>query len=264
MSEDQPKPRRKLLPASVRSPGALFLQFAATHLEETELSGHRTGTESSRFAPVRSHLSALLFAGSALEAHVVGLHHCFFAHRMRAEAVVAWRQRPLPERLADLLPKKVLSQRRRRLLDDVLALQRRVLQPPPFHVAEQIELFAPAAPPEKGAFWFGNTESTWVKMPSAGDDDDTHHPAGFPLDPLDLQPRHLVTALLILLEHAVLLDRAYRSWSEWPLSVFVGGEVRTAGEWLGVLRHSYEGPHAAYFRRIRIDLSEESDDDDPE
>lgn len=254
--EPRSPPRRKLSPASVRSPGAIFLYFAARNLDEScRLEGAGRDVER-RWRAVEHRLSAFVFACSALEAHVVGVHQCFFAHRLPAREVRAWRELPLDERVKDLLPKRSLSSRRRRLLAEVMAFKRRVEQPPPFQVAEQIELFGPPEPPSSGTFWFGAERGAFVKVTPKRDDDNEDRPTGLPKDPLDLEAVPLVTALLVVLEHCVLLDRHFQGWAEWPLSLRRDGRTVTAAEWFFELRAGYDGPHAAYFRRIRTDLEE--------
>lgn len=256
-SPSRPSPARKASPASIRSPGAIFLSFAARNFDEARRVDE-AGREDpdQRWRATEHRLAAFLFACSALEAHVVGVHQCFFGQGRTPRELRTWRARSLEARVKELLPKRSWSVRRRRLLADVVQLRRRAEQPPPFQVAEQIELFGPAEPPAHGAFWFGPDRGGWFKVAPRRDEDDEHQPAGLPDDPLDLDERQLTTALLVVLEHTVLLDRHFQGWSEWPLSARVGGRTVTAAEWFDALRAGYEGPHAAYFRRVRADLDE--------
>lgn len=255
--------RKKASAAAVRSPAALFLHFAARNLEESRID---TAVSLSERTPqwrlVEHRLSCVLFACSALEAHLVAVHQVFFAHRLSRQEASSWRQLPMVERLSSLLSKRVFSTRRQMLLQEVLELRERIAQPPPFQVAEQIELFAPVQTRSSSDFWFGSAQGAWVKVPLETQEGTDHQPsAGLPKDPADLNDTHVVTALLILLEHAILLDRAYANWSEWPLSVLRDRVACPAVLWFEDLRQAYEGPHAAYFRRIRTELQVDGDDD---
>lgn len=254
--------RKKASTAAVRSPAALFLHFAARNLEESRVFVSPAGHEHTpQWRLVEHRLSAILFACSAVEAHLVAIHQVFFAHRISRQEAADWRQLPILERLASLLPKRVFSARRQLLLREVLDLRERISQPPPFQVAEQIELFAPVQTRSSSDFWFGSSQGAWVKVPLDAQEEEENPPgAGLPKDPADLQDIHVVTALLILLEHAILLDRIYQNWSEWPLSVLRDKDPSPATQWFEELRESYEGPHAAYFRRLRTDLQAESED----
>lgn len=267
--EGLPSPRRKRSSAAVRSPAALFLHFAARNLDEADrLQGeqgphrHPSIPPGVRWRVMEHRLSCVRFATAALEAHVLALHQVFFAHQMTQAEGAAWRRLPLSERLQALLPKRVLSPRRRNLLQEVLALEERISRPPPFQVAEQIELFAPTETRSSADFWFGSARGAWVKVPlRQSDEPDEARPAGLPDDPAELSTPHVLACLLVLLEHALLLDRAYPEWSEWPLSLFHDGQARSAGEWFQALRERYEGPQAAYFRRIRTELQAGDDDE---
>ena len=255
--------RKKASTAAVRSPAALFLHFSARNLEESRSLLATTGPEqhTPQWRLVEHRLSALLFACSALEAHLVAIHQVFFGHRISRQEAAAWRQLPILERLSSLLPKRVFSTRRQLLLREVLELRERIAQPPPFQVAEQIELFAPVQTRSSSDFWFGSSQGAWVKVPLDAQEEEENPPsAGLPKDPADLLDLHVVTALLILLEHAILLDRIYQNWSEWPLSVLRDRDPSHASQWFEELRAPYEGPHAAYFRRLRTDLQADADE----
>lgn len=255
--------RKKASTAALRSPAALFLHFAARNLDESRGIAPVSSLEHAhQWRLVEHRLSCVLFACSALEAHLVAIHQVFFAHRMSRQNAATWRQLPLVERLSSLLPKRVFSTRRQGLLHEVLELRERIAQPPPFQVAEQIELFAPVRTRSSSDFWFGSSPGTWVKVPLETSEK-IDHPAsaGLPKDPADLKDVHIVTALLILLEHAILLDRAYPQWSEWPLSVLLERDAIPAAAWFEALRERYDGPHAAYFRRIRTELHSGHDSD---
>lgn len=240
--------RKRSLP-TIRSPGPVFLAFAISSYREAKelLDDPAVG----RFRALEMRLGALLYTSSAIEAHAVAVHQCFFARDMPTREVLLWRRGPLVERFADLLPRKVHSARRQRLLADVVELIDLVRQPPPIAVAEQIDLFERTERPSGPEFWFGNT--VWVRRePPRLPEEERHHPAELPIDPLELTDQALETALLILLEHVVLLDRHYTRWAEWPLATRIGGETVTAAAWFDELRKAYDGPHAAYFRRIAL------------
>lgn len=236
---------------TIRSPAAVFLAYAMRNLDLAEAAKRERPLAQARWRAVEHRLSCFVFACSALEAHAVAVHQAFFAHRMPSRAVLAWRERPLAERLFELLPRRERSLRREQLLEDVLTFRRRVEQPPPFPVAEQIELFARPEPERADAFWFGDARSAFVRLFSEPSDE--HRPADLPGHPLDLDERGLETALLVVLEHIVLLDRHFKGWAEWPLRAVKDGRPQSAAAWFEELRGRYEGPHAAYFRRIRIE-----------
>jgi hypothetical protein len=63
-----------------------------------------------------------------------------------------------------------------------------------------------------------------------------------------------------VLEHCVLLDRSFVGWAEHPLTASDQGEPLTATAWFEELRAAYEGPHAAYFRRVVTARGREADD----
>lgn len=236
---------------TVRSPGSVFLGFArAAWSEGRSEAGTRAPAE--RWRPLELRLRCLTFALTALEAHVVAVQQTFFAREMTGKQVLSWRRRSLLERISDLLPKRAHSARRQRLLRDVTELERVIRQPPPLQVAEQIDLFERSVQPRGADFWFGN--AVWVKRPGKKDDDEGHRPAGLPRDPLELTDGALDTALLIVLEHCVLLDRTFQGWAEHPLSTRHEGKTLSAGDWFTELREGYTGPHAAYFKRVVVDL----------
>lgn len=240
--------RKRTLP-TVRSPGPVFLGFARVAFDESRALARSTSPEE-RWLPLERRVRCLLYALSALEAHVVAVHQAFFARELSTRQVIAWRKRPLLERLSELLPKRLHSARRQRLLRDVLELERVTRQPPPLEVAEQIDLFERSERPSGIDFWFGR--AVWVRRPTARDDEDGHRPAALPRDPLELDDRALVTALLVVLEHCVVLDRTYEGWTEHPLATQVGSRTLTAGEWFQELRDGYEGSHAAFFKRVAV------------
>jgi hypothetical protein len=243
--------RKRTLP-TIRSPGPVFLSFAAEAYRGSRDAEAEGAVSLGRFRSLEQRTSALMFASCALEAHSVAVHQAFFARDMSTREVAEWRRRGLVERFADLLPKKVHSARRQRLLMDVTELIEVVRQPPPIRVAEQIDLFDRTERPTGPDFWFGN--SVWVRRDGPRlPEDERHRPADLPTDPLELTHTHLVTALLILLEHCVLLDRHFTRWAEWPLATLIDGQVLTAASWFDELRKSYAGPHAAYFRRIVLE-----------
>ena len=246
---EQRSARKRSLP-TIRSPGPVFLAFAAQSYREARDLPDDAGAIA-RFRPLELRLSALTFMASALEAHMVAVHQCFFARDMPTREVLLWRRGPLIARFADLLPRKVYSARRQRLLADVVELIDVARQPPPIAVAEQIDLFERTERPSGPEFWFGN--SVWVRrdVPRLPEEE-RHHPAALPTDPLELEDESMQTALLILLEQCVLLDRHYTAWAEWPLATRIGSETLTAAAWFDEMRQAYNGPHAAYFRRISL------------
>jgi len=257
---DPPQPRgaRKRSLPTIRSPGPVFLGFAAHNyraacdVEPDTPFGLAGPAGPARFRALELRTAALLFASCALEAHVVAVHQCFFARDLSTRQVLAWRKLDLVARFADLLPRRVHSARRQRLLLDVVELLGVVRQPPPLRVAEQIDLFERSVRPSGPSFWYGN--AVWVRRDNARpSDDERHRPADLPRDPLELALTQLQTALLVLLEHCVLLDRHFSRWAEWPLATVVDGGVLTAAGWFDELRRAYLGPHAAYFRRIVVE-----------
>jgi hypothetical protein len=248
---EPPRPRgaRKRTLPTIRSPGPVFLGFAARSFRAAADAQGQPAPALTGFRALEQRTSALLFASCALEAHTVAVHQCFFARDLSTREILLWRKGDLVDRLADLLPKKVHSPRRQRLLMDVAELCELVRQPPPIRVAEQIDLFERTERPSGPEFWFGNT--VWVRRDESRlIEDERHRPADLPADPLELTHEHLVTALLILLEHCVLLDRHFARWAEWPLATLLDGQVLTAATWFDELRRAYAGPHAAYFRRV--------------
>lgn len=236
---------------TVRSPGPVFLGFARAAFSDAKTLGDARLPVEERWRPLELRLRCLTYALTALEAHVVAVHQCFFAREMTTRQVLSWRKRPLLDRFSDLLPKRAHSARRQRLLRDVVELERLVRQPPPLQVVEQIDLFERSERPRGADFWFGN--AVWVRRAGPKDDDEGHRPAELPRDPLELTDRALDTALLVVLEHVVLLDRTFRGWAEHPLSTRYDGKALTAGEWFLELRESYVGPHAAFFKRVVVD-----------
>jgi hypothetical protein len=236
---------------TVRSPGPVFLGFAAEAFRASQELAEGPLLPAERWRPTEARISALSYAHAALEAHTVGVHHCFFGQKMATREVVAWRQQSLVQRFAELLPKTAQSGRRQRLLRDVVELLALCRQPPPLHVVEQIELFARKDKPSGADFWFGR--STWVRreLPKGSlGDKEPGHPAGLPKDPLALGESPTMTALLVLLEHVILLDRYYPRWSEWPLRTWRRAEELSAAGWFEELRGGYDGPHASSFRRV--------------
>ncbi len=243
--------RQRSVP-TVRSPGPVFLGFARAAFRGLAEASETPGSPAERWRPVELRLRCLSYALTALEAHVVAVHQTFFARELSGKQVLAWRRRPLLERFSELLPKKAYSARRQRLLRDVVELERVVRQPPPFQVAEQIDLFQRSERPSGADFWFGN--AVWVRRPrSAKDADEGQRPGYLPQDPLELSERQLQTALLIVLEHCVLLDRTFQGWAEHPLSTRDEGRTLTASDWFAELREGYTGPHAAFFKRVVVE-----------
>lgn len=240
--------RQRTLP-TVRVPGPVFLGFARAAYEEARASA-ATSSPEDRWLPLERRARCLTYALTALEAHVVGVHQSFFARELTTRQVRAWRRRPLLERFSDLLPKRQHSARRQRLLRDVLELAHVLAQPPPFQVVEQIDLFERSERASGADFWFGR--AVWVRRHGPKDDEDGHRPAALPRDPLDLDERALETALLIVLEHCVLLDRTFQGWAEHPLTTRFEGRTLTAGEWFAELREGYTGPHATFFKRVVV------------
>lgn len=240
--------RKRTLP-TVRSPGPVFLGFARAAFEEARALP-ATPSSDERWLPLERRVRCLGYALTALEAHVVAVHQAFFARELTTRQARAWRKRPLLERFSELLPKRAHSARRQRLLRDVLELERVLRQPPPLEVAEQIDLFERSERPSGADFWFG--KAVWVRRHAPKDDDEGHRPAALPRDPLDLDQRALETALLVVLEHCVLLDRTFQGWAEHPLTTKVAGRTLSAREWFSELREGYTGPHAAYFKRVVV------------
>jgi hypothetical protein len=250
---EQRSARRRLRP-TVRSPGPLFLGFAYESWSASQDWADEAPLPTDRWRGLEIRLSCLNFAMSALEAHTVAVHQVFFAGSMPRRQVAEWRRRPLVERMADLLPKKVHSARRQRLLQDVIDLVEHVRQPPPFQVAEQIDLFERPERPSGTEFWYG--KSVWVRSPpphEVNETDERYRPSDLPTDPLDVGRAQLSTALLIILEHLVLLDRHFKDWPEWPLTTRHENEEISVSAWFALLRSDYTGRHSAFFRRIQLD-----------
>lgn len=241
--------RKRTLP-TVRSPAPVFLGFARAAYDESKALP-QTSAPAERWLPLERRIRCLHYALAALEAHVAAVHQTFFAQELSTRQVSAWRQRPLLERLSELLPRRLHSARRQRLLRDVLELERVIRQPPPLEVAEQIDLFERSERPSGVDFWFGR--AVWVRRPTARDEEEGHRPAALPRDPLELDERGLVTALLVVLEHCVVLDRVFEGWTEHPLATRSGGTTLTAREWFKELREGYAGPHAAFFKRVVVE-----------
>lgn len=236
---------------TVRSPGGVFLSFAreayqALSTKETARKTHLDPLE--RWRHLEQCARALGFACTALEAHLVGIHQCFFGRDFTTRQIEEWRERPLLERLSSVLPRRAHSLRRQRLLQDVLDVERLLRQPPPFQVAEQIDLFERSLRPAGYDFWFGRT--TWARRPERTQRGGERGYAALPRNPLDLTTSHVRTALLIVLEHCVLLDRSFGGWAEHPLTATDPHGPCTATLWFEELRADYAGPHAAFFRRV--------------
>lgn len=236
---------------TVRSTGGVFLSFsreAYQGLSNTGTLGQTHPDPLERWRHLEHCARALGFACTALEAHLVGVHQCFFGRDFTTRQINDWRERPLVERLSSVLPRRAHSLRRQRLLQDVLDLEHLLRQPPPFQVAEQIDLFERSLRPAGYDFWFGRT--AWARRSDRAHRGVERGHAELPRHPLDLTTSHISTALLIVLEHCVLLDRIFASWAEHPLTGTAHEGPFTATGWFEEIRADYAGPHAAYFRRV--------------
>lgn len=231
--------------------GGVFLSFsreAYQALASQVTAGKAQRDPLDRWRHLEHCARVLGFACTALEAHLVAIHQCFFGRDFTTRQIAEWRERPLLERLSSVLPRRAHSLRRQRLLQDVLDVERLLRQPPPFQVAEQIDLFERSLRPAGYDFWFGRT--AWARRTDSGQRGRERGYAEFPLNPLDLTSSHIRTALLIVLEHCVLLDRSFVGWAEHPLTATDHEGAVTATLWFEELRADYAGPHAAYFRRV--------------
>jgi hypothetical protein len=227
------------------SPAQVFLTCAVAEWDALGAAAARRpatgGTDdagaSLRWGLLRHRLGALTWACSALEARAneVQAEHGIPGRVRVPEA--EWRARPLEQRVGELVGAREMSRRRQRLLRDVEEFRDAILRPRPARFVEQLRLDDPGR------------DAVPVLVESAGGRERRYRPADLPGNPLNFADGHLRTALLVVLEHVVLLDRRFER--HHPLTARRGtGEV-TAAAWFEELRGGYQGPHAAYFRRVR-------------
>ncbi|MEX2610527.1 MAG: hypothetical protein WEA24_11315 [Gemmatimonadota bacterium] len=218
------------------SPAQVFLTCAVADWDALGDDAMAGPEEVLRWERLRRRLGAFIWACSALEARAneVQAEHGIPGRVRVPEA--EWRTRPLEQRVGELVGEREMSRRRQRLLRDVEEFRDAVLRPRPARFVEQLRLddLGRAAP---------------VLVESAAGQDRRYRPADLPGNPLNFGDGHLRTALLVLLEHVVLLDRRFERHN--PLTARRGAGEVTAPAWFEELRGGYQGPHAAYFQRIR-------------
>lgn len=161
-------------------------------------------------------------------------------HQGRVHADPEWRRR-LPEHRLEALLGDELSRRRRRLLRDVEEMWETVARPAALRVVKQMTL--ETASDRTGA------PSVLLETGPAYREA-RYRPAALPSDALSFDDRHLRTCLLVMVEHLVLIERRFHP--QPPLRVHVGEAELDVGDWFEELRKGYDGPHAAYFSRIRL------------
>ncbi len=186
-------------------------------------------------------LATFFFAWAAFEARINEVHEQRIGTRTAVGPDPEWRWRTEVDRLERLLGGRAMSRRRVRLIQDVAELWANVSRPAVVRFVQQMRLDG------DGPFEDGNH-----LLLEAGPRyrEERYRPARLPANPLDLEERHLRTCLLVILEHLVLLERRFRP--EPPLRVRRHDRWESLASWFDELRATYEGPHAVYFRRIRL------------
>lgn len=214
------------------APALAFLGMAARNYDAACAADHAGQALELR-------LATFFFARAAFEARINDVHEQRVGTRSAVRPDPRWRWRDAEERLETLLGHRAMSRRRRRLLRDVAEMWADVTRPAPIRIVQQMGLDAGAAPPARLLL---ETPPQYRA--------ERYRPAALPADPLALEERPLQTCLLVMLEHLVLLERRFRP--DPPLRVRRDGAMQSVEAWFDELRDAYEGPHAAYFKRIRL------------
>lgn len=186
-------------------------------------------------------LAAFFFAKAAFEARINEVHERRVGTRSRVRPDGNWRWRTAEDRLEALLGRRSMSRRRRRLLRDVAEMWDNVALPAAIRFVQQMGLEDAAG---------GSSDGSLLLEAGPRYREERYRPAALPADPLAFEETHLRTCLLVMLEHLVLLERRFRPRP--PLKVPRAEKLREVSAWFDELRADYDGPHAAYFKRIRL------------
>ena len=198
-------------------------------------------------------LSSFMYAYCALEAHISDTCY-FFQNQIPQCSSQKWKTKIIEDRLQYLLGDKIISKRRRRLLENIREFRHSIQHPEPFVILERTTVISE----RECGHGIVETISKYTRsniVKARKKYISTHYkPSKFPPDPLLIEYIHIQTALLIILEHILLLERKYKKRSGNPILILRKGEVILVTECFKTLRNKYNGPHAAYFNRINIKL----------
>jgi len=256
MVNNSRKPLRRETRWNLKSGSQIFLSIAMRNYQAF-LKHDKTPDITFRYEELA--INSFIYCFSAIEAHV---NEIYIAQNgsLTANQFDKWQKGNLKIRLSNLFGSKVMSQRRKNILNEIIEFRNSLTHPCPIVEREIRDLLEETVHENGMVSYVADSVENEIEIAREKFTRISNtFPHGYrytnlPQSPFELNKEQLQCCLLVLLEWAVLLSRKFKKWAGWP---FYGGigkrELQLVVDWFEQIRGEYHGALRRRFDRINTD-----------